>query len=172
MSGNKNINLSEDVDQIVQGWEEQRPDFDAQPLAVFSRLLRLSRHIELARRNIFSNHGLETWEFEMLSALRREVGSYTLTAGQLMQDTLVSSGTITNRIKRMQEHGLVKRTRDVEDRRVVYVQATEKGLATVDSAMAALLAVQHRMLENVSAEHRKQVVDFLQQLLTEEKFVF
>ena len=61
----------DEVDRIVEGWRRARTDLDVAPLAVFSRISRLSRYLEVARRGAFADAGLEGWEFDMLSALRR-----------------------------------------------------------------------------------------------------
>lgn len=156
---------SDEVDSIVAAWQVQRSDFDAQPLAVFSRLLRLGRYIDRIRRTIFAQYDLETWEFEMLAALRRSGAPFQLTAGQLMNETLVSSGTITNRIMRMQDSGLIERSRDKVDRRVVYVKATPKGITQVDAAMEALLNEQRNQLADFSEQEIRQARDFLKQMI-------
>ncbi|MBM7824776.1 DNA-binding MarR family transcriptional regulator [Arcanobacterium pluranimalium] len=159
------VPTSDEVDHIVAAWQDQRPDFNAQPLALFSRLLRLGRHLDRIRRATFADFGLETWEFEMLSALRRQGVPFQLTAGQLMQETLVSSGTITNRIDRMVDHGFVKRTSDPADKRVVYVVATAAGIEAVDRAMEALLIAEHQLLEGIAADQRDEAVGVLRTIL-------
>src|SRR5699024_12304551 len=80
----------DEVDRIVQAWQRERPDLDITPLRVFSRITRLSRHLDLARRAAFAQHGLEVWEFDVLSALRRAGEPYELTPGQLLTQTLRS----------------------------------------------------------------------------------
>lgn len=157
-------NQRDEVDAIIEGWGVQRPDLDPRPLAIFSRLLRLNRHIERIRKSIFAENNLETWEFEMLAALRRQEGS-CLTAGRLMQETLVSSGTITNRIDRMEGKGLLIRKADNKDGRVVHVCATEKGIAYVDSAMVGLLQAQAEILEQYDESEREDAADFLRRML-------
>ncbi|MCI7551858.1 MAG: MarR family transcriptional regulator [Actinomycetaceae bacterium] len=156
----------DEVDNIVARWQAQRPDLDVAPLGVFSRLLRLSRHVAWMRKSAFANHGLETWEFEMLAALRRDA-SHRLTAGKLMQETMVSSGTITNRIDRMEEHGFVTRETDEYDKRVVFVQATQRGIAAVDAAMEELLRLQGELLAPFGTEEVDGVSAFLKVILEE-----
>lgn len=156
---------ADEVDSIVAAWELQRPDFDARPLAIFSRLLRLGRYVEQIRRATFAEYQLEPWEFEMLAALRRAGRPHQLTAGQLMNETLVTSGTITNRIDQMEKHGYVERNRDEKDRRVVYVKMTRKGVQAIDQAMAALLLVQRKMLQDFSAVEQEQLRDGIKKLL-------
>lgn len=131
--------MEDEVDRIVDAWRRERPDLDPAPLHVFSRISRLARHLELARRAAFAARGLEPWSFDVLSALRRAGAPYELTPGVLMSQTLVSSGTMTNRVDRLVATGLVERHGHPGDRRVVVVRLTEPGVAAVDAAMADLL---------------------------------
>src|SRR3954453_13315812 len=96
----------DEVDRIVLAWERERPDLDVRPLTVLSRVSRLARHLDLARRSAFARHDLETWEFDVLSALRRAGAPYRLSPGALLTQTLVTSGTMTNRIDRLGGAGL------------------------------------------------------------------
>ena len=84
---------SDEVDRIVDAWERERPDLDFAPLQVLSRVGRLSKHLDRARRSAFERASLESWEFDVLSALRRAGSPYQLSPKQLLQQTLVSSGT-------------------------------------------------------------------------------
>src|ERR1019366_8208789 len=91
---------TDEVDRIVQAWQRERPDLDIAPLAILSRVVRLARHLDLARGSAFAEHDLEGWGFDVLSALRREGPPYELSPGQLVAQTLVTSGTMTNRVDR------------------------------------------------------------------------
>src|ERR1700689_4874504 len=91
----------DEVDDLVAAWRQQRPDLDVAPLQVLSRVSRLARHLDIARRGAFSAHALEPWEFDVLSALRRAGPPFQLTPGALLRATLVTSGTMTNRIDRL-----------------------------------------------------------------------
>ncbi|MDN6486508.1 MarR family winged helix-turn-helix transcriptional regulator [Ancrocorticia populi] len=157
--------LRDEVDGIVAAWGRERTDFNPEPLSVFSRLLRLDRHIDKMRRQTFAKHGIESWEFEMLAALRRQGKPYRLTAGRLVQETLVSSGTVTNRIDRMVAHGYAERHPDPKDRRVVHVQATEAGVRVVDAAMEDLLTAEQHELEDMPIAEQKELAVLLRQLL-------
>ena len=92
---------TDEVDRIVEAWIAQRPDLDFSPLEVLSRVDRLSRHLDRARRDAFRRSDLEPWEWDVLSALRRAGEPFQLSPKQLLQQTLVSSGTMTNRIDRL-----------------------------------------------------------------------
>src|SRR6187399_672741 len=89
---------SDEVDRLVAAWERERPDLDSSPMQVLSRVTRLARHLDLARREAFEAHDLETWEFDVLTALRRAGSPYQLSPGRLLRETMVTSGTMTNRV--------------------------------------------------------------------------
>jgi len=75
----------------------------------------------------------------VLSALRRQGPPFQLTPGALLRATLVTSGTMTNRIHRLAEAGLVRREPDPRDKRGVLVTLTDQGVARADAALADLL---------------------------------
>ena len=152
---------TDEVDRIVAAWQRERPDLDVTPLTVLSRVTRLARHLDLARRSAFARSGLESWEFDVLAALRRAGAPYRLSPGALLTQTLVTSGTMTNRIDRMVSHGLVRREPSPDDRRGVLVRLTDEGLERVDAAMTEFLTAEERLLQGISAEDRVQLADLL-----------
>ena len=157
--------VTDEVDEIVARWQSERPDLDVTPLQVLSRVSRLAKHLDRARRSAFAAHGLETWEFDVLSALRRQGPPYQLSPGALIRATLVTSGTMTNRIDRLAAGGLVSRRPDPQDKRGVLVQLTEAGRTTVDNAFAALLAGEKALLTGLDRGQQEQLADLLRILL-------
>src|SRR5260370_20680835 len=101
--------VSDEVDEIVLRWQAERPDLDVTPLHVLSRVSRLARHLDRARRRAFAAQCLATWEFDVLSALRRQGPPYQLSPGALLRAPLVTPGTITNAIDRLPEAALSNR---------------------------------------------------------------
>jgi DNA-binding MarR family transcriptional regulator len=155
----------DEVDDLVAAWHSERPDLDVAPLQVLSRISRLARHLDRARRAAFTEHGLETWEFDVLSALRRQGSPYQLTPGALLRATLVTSGTMTNRVDRLAEAGLVRREPDPQDRRGVLVTLTPAGVQRVDAALADLLRSEHALLSRLSEADQHTLADLLRILL-------
>ena len=82
----------DEVDTIVEAWHRERPDLDVAPMEVLSRISRLARHLDRIRANAFSAHDLESWEFDVLAALRRSGPPYRLSPGQLVRFTIVRDG--------------------------------------------------------------------------------
>jgi DNA-binding MarR family transcriptional regulator len=157
--------LRDEVDDLTAAWRDQRPDLDVEPLHVLSRVSRLARHLDIARRSAFTAHGLESWEFDVLSALRRAGPPFQLTPGALLRANLVTSGTMTNRIDRLAESGLVFREPDPRDRRGVLVTLSERGREVVDAAFTDLLDREQALLAGLPADQRRVLADLLRTLL-------
>jgi DNA-binding MarR family transcriptional regulator len=157
--------VSDQVDRLVAAWRRERPDLDVEPLQVLSRVSRLARHLELARREAFEQLGLAQWQFDVLTALRRSGPRYELTPGELMAETLVSSGTMTHRIDQMEAAGLVARQPDPADGRVVRVRLTPAGRSAVDAALRNLLDRERELLGPLAGGERSALAGLLRRLL-------
>ncbi|PZE27086.1 MarR family winged helix-turn-helix transcriptional regulator [Curtobacterium sp. MCLR17_055] len=155
----------DEVDRIVAAWGRERSDLDFGPLEVLSRVDRLARHLDRARRTAFDASDMEPWEFDVLSALRRAGEPYELSPKTLLQQTLVSSGTMTNRVDRLAARGFVGRRTDPKDGRGILVSLTSKGRVAVDAAIADLLAAERDILSGVSADEQGQLAGLLRRLI-------
>lgn len=155
----------DEVDELVQAWRRERADLDLAPVEVFSRIERLARLLDLARREAFIEQSIEPWEFDVLAALRRTGKPYQLSPGQLLRETMVTSGTMTNRIDRLTERGLVDRSPDPHDRRGVLVGLTNAGKTAVDGAFGTLIARERDLLAELSAPERETLASLLKRLM-------
>ncbi|HIW29049.1 MAG TPA: MarR family transcriptional regulator [Candidatus Luteococcus avicola] len=157
--------MRDEVDEVVGAWQRERPDLPTEPMQIWSRILRLALHLDEARRAAHAAHHLEGWEFDVLAALRRAGHPYTLTPGQLLRETHVTSGTMTNRVDRLVTRGWVSRQADPSDGRSVRVVLTDEGRSVVDAALGALLEAEEFLLASFSAAERTQLTDQLRRLL-------
>ena len=157
--------LRDEVDLVVEAWTRERPDLDLTPLRVLSRVTRLARHLDRRRAASFSAHGLESWEFDVLAALRRAGRPHQLSPGQLLRETMVTSGTMTNRVDRLAARGLVRRDLHPGDKRGVLVGLTEAGRTTVDAALADLLQAEQQLLAGLDEDEQHQLAQTLRRLL-------
>jgi len=155
---------SDEVARIVDAWQRERPDLDFSPLEVLSRVGRLAKLLDRARRQAFTRSELEGWEFDVLAALRRAGAPYQLSPKQLLQQTLVSSGTMTNRIDRLVTRGLVTRREDPNDGRGVLVEMTTGGLTRVDAAITRLVDAEAAMLGPLTRADQKRLAEALTRL--------
>jgi DNA-binding MarR family transcriptional regulator len=155
----------DEVDELVQACRRERTDLDLAPVEVFSRISRLARLLDRARRDAFTALSIEPWEFDVLAALRRAGKPYQLSPGQLLHETMVTSGTMTNRIDRLSQRDLVERSPDPHDRRGVLVGLTSAGKRAVDGAFETLLASERDLLGELSASERRDLAGLLKRLM-------
>lgn len=155
----------DEVDRIVRAWQQLQPDLNSTPLHVFSRISRIAWIQENLRRDVFAKVGLDGWEFDVLSALRRAGEPFQLTPRLLIQETLVTSGTMTTRLDKLQARGLVTRARAPEDGRSVVVQLSAEGIRLADEAISALMDAEQEFLDALPAGAQEQMGDALRSLL-------
>ena len=154
----------DEVDRILGEWAAARPDLDIAPLAVFSRMTRVTKHVDRARSQAFERSGLAAWEFDVLAVLRRSGPPFRQSPKVLVQQTMVSSGTMTNRIDRMATRGLVRRLTDPNDGRGVLVEMTEQGQTLVDAAMTRLADAEEQLLGGMPRAERERLATLLRKL--------
>ncbi|MEU8895097.1 MarR family transcriptional regulator [Nocardia sp. NPDC048505] len=156
--------MSDAIDLITEHWNRERPDVDVAPMAVIGRISRLAQILEGELKKFFNGHGLEFWEFDVLATLRRSGGEKGLTAGALNAAAMRTSGAITNRVDRLTTKGLVRRAADPSDRRCIRVQLTPAGRALVDELLPLHMANEARLLAELGADDRDQLVRLLRGL--------
>jgi DNA-binding MarR family transcriptional regulator len=97
-----------------------------QPLRLWLRLLGCSTAIEKKARALLVERFATTLpRFDVLAALDRAPDGLMMSA--LSSQLLVSNGNVTAIVSRLVEDGLVTRTQDRDDRRILRVKLTPKG---------------------------------------------
>ncbi|MEV6320784.1 MarR family transcriptional regulator [Nocardia sp. NPDC051787] len=157
--------MTDHVDQVLAQWRVQRPDLDVAPMAVLGRLTRLSQLTWAELRKTFAAHGLDAASFDVLATLRRSDPPHCLTPTELMRAAMVTSGAITQRLDRLEERGLVRRSRSEFDGRGIRVTLTAAGQELIDAALPDHVATERRLLEPLSTEQREQLAITLRLLL-------
>jgi DNA-binding MarR family transcriptional regulator len=152
------------VDRITNQWSAVRPDVDVSPINVIGRVSRLSRLVDRRLAQNFARHGIESWMYDVLATLRRSGEPYELTAGDLVRQTMVTTGAITNRIDRLEQRGLVERAR-TDDRRKVIVRLTKKGLDVVDEVVDTHMATEREILAALSPRQQHNLGHLLRTTL-------
>lgn len=153
------------VDKILEQWHRERPDLDVSPMGVIGRMGRLAKHLERAIQATFSEFGLTIGEFDVLAALRRSGQPYQLSPTELFNTLMVSSGTMTHRIDRLEQSELVKRVPDPSDRRGTLIELTDKGFNAIEKAVEAHVVNEHRILGVLEESERKALALLLRKLL-------
>ena len=134
------------VDAILAQWHTERPDLDVSPMGPIGRLKRCAALVDRRLEAAFAPFGLSFWEFDMLATLRRSGAPFCLTPTALFSTLMVTSGTMTHRMKSLETRGLVQRLPNPQDARSMLVQLTDQGLELIDRAVEAHLDNERAML--------------------------
>ncbi len=102
-------------------------------LRVWLLLHRVRDILALCEDSIFAEHGITTEQFSVLAAVKSRGGSLRPTDLALILER--SPNSISMLVDRMVKAGLVRRTRDRIDRRVVHVALTSKGTNAIELAI-------------------------------------
>lgn len=161
------------VDEILNQWRIERPDLDPSPMGPIGRIARCEALIRQKLDKTFSAYGMTSWEFDVLASLRRSGQPYCLSPTQLYSTLMVTSGTMTNRLQRLENIGMIARLKNDQDARSMLVQLTEQGLNLIDKAVEAHIANERAILSALSPETiitlNQQLTELLFSLETEEK---
>lgn len=153
------------VDAIAAQWRRERPDLDLEAMAVLGRLARFEA---VARREIeavFTTHGLQRGEFDVLAALRRAGEPFELNPSVLADTLMLSRAGMTGRLDRLESAGLVRRSADAADRRAIRVTLTQAGRALIDTVVTAHIENETRLLSVLSTADRRELDRIVRALL-------
>ena len=153
------------VDAIIDQWARVRPDLDTRAMEVFGRIYRLSRTMGDRMEKAYAPYGISRGEFDVLATLRRSGAPYTLSPRQLSATLMLTTGGMTGRLDQLENAGLRRRSPDPHVRRALQVTLTEQGLAVIDRAVGAGLAVQTEALSTMNDEQADQLAGLLRELL-------
>jgi DNA-binding MarR family transcriptional regulator len=156
---------SDAVDKILRQWHEERPDLDASPLDILSRVFRLSKKWQQEVSSILQEFEIEYWEFDVIVSLLRHGRPYELSAAELARACLSSFGAMTNRIDRMAKRNLVQRKTDPDDRRKVIIALTSKGKLIAGKASEKRFELGRHDLEALTASEKKTLSTLLRKLM-------
>lgn len=159
--------MSDRAKKVQTDWQRERPDINADVMALVGRLLEAAHVLErewlspLAQR-----YELQPGEFDVIATLRRSGPPYALTPTALYESLMLSSGAMTNRLDRLERRGLIERQRSTSDRRSVTVQLTRHGLELIDELLPIHVANEEQAMASLSSKDQKNLDRLLQQLLS------
>lgn len=140
------------VDLILEQWQRERPDLDPSPMGPIGRLTRCAALLEQRLESTFAEFNLSTWEFDMLATLRRAGAPYSLSPTELFSTLMVTSGTMTHRLKRLESRGLIIRQVNANDARSMLVQLSSDGVALINSAVEKHIENEKQILSGLSSD--------------------
>ncbi len=162
-----NAGLRDHVDQLIQGWAAERPDLDTSAVAIVYRLTRIAAVWNGEIDRLFTAHGLTRTDFAVLANLRRAGAPFQLNQRHIMDALRLTSGTVSLRIEKMVDRGLVSRTTDPADARAAIVTLTEAGADLFDRVAPEHLANEARLLAALPEAQRDTLAELLRAILVD-----
>lgn len=153
------------VDKILAQWHRERPDLETAPMGLIGRLKRLTLCVTREMEKTWAEFGLNAASFDVLATLRRSGPPFSLSPGDLIASTMVTSGTMTNRIDQLVKAGLVARQQSAEDGRSFQITLTDTGFAVIDEAVAAHVRTQEKLVSGLTAEEQRALDGLLKSFL-------
>lgn len=83
----------------------------------------------------------------------------------LARTLLLTPGSVTHRVDRLERAGLVRRTLDPADRRSILVELTPQGLEIVERAVEAHAAAEEQAVSALTPDERERLARLLRKLL-------
>jgi DNA-binding MarR family transcriptional regulator len=152
------------VDRLRAQWLREMPDVDTSPMEVVGRARRITLTLRPEIEAVFTRHGLDAGEFDVIGSLRRSGPPYRLRPTELYKVLMISSGGLTDRLARLEARGLVRRVPSPEDRRSLMVELTEAGVAKAEAALTEDMAVEKARLAALTPEEQARLAALLRKL--------
>ena len=124
-------------------------------------LWKAGRAVEAQAQRSIARFGMVQSDFGVLEALLHRG---PLSAKQLGEKVLLTSGSMTAAVDRLAKRGLVRREDDADDRRACIVQLTAAGRRLIERAFAQHRAEMEEALEGFPVEERRTLLPLLRQL--------
>lgn len=154
------------VDAILAQWNRERPDLDCSAMGTIGRIKRCAALLQVRHEEVFAQYGMSSWEFDVLATLTRSGTPYRMAPTALFSSLMITSGTMTHRLKGLEMRALIKRVANEDDGRSILVQLTAEGLDLIERAVTAHVANQRRILAATSAADRAAIDAALSRLLS------
>ncbi len=153
------------VARILEQWNRERPDLDVAPMGLIGRVKRIHHLLQQEMNRTFATHGLNLASFDVLATLRRSGEPYEMTPGALMASTMVTSGTMTNRIDQLAKAGLVERIANEGDGRSFLIALTNAGFDLIETAVTDHVATQSKLTAGLDESEFRRLNKLLERFL-------
>ncbi|MFD1065077.1 MarR family winged helix-turn-helix transcriptional regulator [Oceanobacillus locisalsi] len=127
-------------------------------LKSFVITMKASRALEEVTKKDIKKHGMRTSDFAILEVLYHK-GRQTIR--DISESVLISTGSITYVIDKLEKKELLARVNCSDDRRVVYLEITDKGKEIMDDIFPKHQQVIEELFQGISEKDKQTVIDVL-----------
>ena len=143
--------------RAVAQWKQELPELEAENMLLIGRLKRAAALIARELEKVYGEYGLTEGSFDVLATLRRSGAPYTLTPTELFSALMVTSGTMTTRLKNLENQGFIDRLPNPDDARSLLVRLTDKGKELIEQAVFPHVENEKRLMEKLDTDTRTQL---------------
>ena len=157
---------SDRVDRMLESWASKLPPIDLDIEGAVQRIQWITKLIHRQMEETLAEYELTHGEWGILRQLAMEDPPYRSSPGQLAQRDGLSSGAMTNRLDQLEKAGLVKRLPDLEDRRALHVELTDKGHKLWADSISAQANKEARLAASLDERELAQLNKLLRKVLS------
>jgi len=157
-----------DDDRVGAGmrrWRREFPDIDCSGKAVVGRLLHLHEVFLKSVNRTLAKHRLKYPAYAVLATLRVEGAPYRMSPKALLDALILTSGGLSNLLRRLEKAGHIRRLADDTDGRGVIVELTELGRRIVEPAMRDHAETERRLISALSRDEQPVVAEALGRMM-------
>jgi DNA-binding MarR family transcriptional regulator len=153
--------LDDDYDEHARWAAAQWPEVEEVVESIVARVDMVQRRIERASVDTRDQLGISQGELKILLRLTRGARSQ----GDIARTLLVSTGTMTNQLDKLEAAGFVVRSPDPTDRRGKLVEMTPMGRETLDNYVNVQAKRERQLVSGLSSQEKNELNILLRKLL-------
>jgi DNA-binding MarR family transcriptional regulator len=160
--------LAPENDRVGAGmllWRREFPEIDCSGKAVVGRVLHLHEVLLTAVNRSLAKHRLKYPSFAVLATLRVEGAPYRMSPKALLDSLILTSGGLSNLLRRLEKAGHIRRMADEQDGRGVIVELTEQGRRLVEPAMRDHAKTERRLVAALSKAEQRAAASALARMM-------
>lgn len=132
---------------------------------IITAVHRLSKRLNQWYDRQLADLDVSTGEWTVLQELAREPAPGAITPSRLAAAASVAPSSMTHRLDRMVERGLVTRGADPDNRTRVLIRLSERGRQTFTTAILESNMVESDLMASLSARQSAQLISLLERLI-------
>lgn len=137
--------------------------FDCLEQEVSLNILRTADYLMRGMEEFLKTYGLSGVQFNVLRILRG-AGEAGMACKAIAEHMITRDPDVTRLLDRLAARGLIQRTRDRRDRRVVASRITPEGLALLEKMDEPVLTFHRRQLSHLPVEQLRAAVDLMEEI--------
>jgi DNA-binding MarR family transcriptional regulator len=155
------------IDRELADLKREFPEIDGTVRGIVYSLFFLTNHFARTGGRILEEFDLSWGEYLVISTIRRRGASASMSPSSISASLGMTTGGVSNLLRRMEKRGLVKREPSSRDGRGVRVHITARGRKLAETALHAISTNQQEQLEVLPETERARLYATLRGLVSQ-----